>query len=101
MDAKLPGSDMRYFAQNVVSRTWQVCLPASFAESQNALTASASEATNNTCLSRPWRRLRRRFERFQAVRSGWQRTVRVGTGKTLHSLTGAAFLHATFGLRML
>ncbi len=33
MDAKLPGSDMRYFAQNVVSRTWQVCLPASFAKS--------------------------------------------------------------------
>ncbi len=33
MDAKLPSSDMRYFAQNVVSRTWQVCLPASFAKS--------------------------------------------------------------------
>ncbi len=42
MDAKLPGSDMRYFAQNVVSRTCQVCLPASFAESPIFLNLGAS-----------------------------------------------------------
>ncbi len=41
------------------------------------------------------------LERFQAVRSGWQSAVHVNTLKTLRSLTGAAFVHATFGLIML